>query len=74
MSYIQTVKVKATDPEQGAFVIINEVDFDPAVHEAFEEETEAQQATKQGKTTKQGKAAKAAPETDGPAGAEDSPA
>ena len=33
---VQTIKVKPTDPEQGEYVVINEADFDPAVHERFE--------------------------------------
>lgn len=32
----KTVKIKATDPEQGEFVVINESDFDPTVHERVE--------------------------------------
>ena len=35
---VPTIKVKATDPEQGEFVLINESDFDSAVHERFEAE------------------------------------
>lgn len=30
---IPTVRIKATDPEQGEFIVINESDFDPTKHE-----------------------------------------
>lgn len=36
-SRVPTVRVKATDPEQGEFVTINAADFDPAVHERFDD-------------------------------------
>ena len=55
---LPTVKVKASDPEQGAFVIINESDFDAAVHELYAEPAEAAPA----KASKATKAAK--PEAD----------
>lgn len=32
-----TIKIKATDPEQGAFVVINESDFDAEKHELYVE-------------------------------------
>jgi hypothetical protein len=33
---IPTIKVKPQSAEQGDFVLINEADFDPKVHERFE--------------------------------------
>jgi hypothetical protein len=33
---VATLRIKATDPEQGEFVIINEADFDPEQHERFD--------------------------------------
>ena len=33
MPNIATIRIKALDPEQGAFVVINEADFDPEVHD-----------------------------------------
>lgn len=33
---IPTIKVKPWGPDQGDFVVINEADFDPAVHTRFE--------------------------------------
>lgn len=42
-----TVKVKSTAPEeQGPYVIINEADFNPDVHELYDEATEAAKPTK----------------------------
>lgn len=34
---IETVKVKATDPEQGDYVLINADDFNEATHEIYDE-------------------------------------
>lgn len=59
---LPTVKVKASDPEQGAFVIINEADFDPAVHELYVEPTEA--APAEAAPAKASKAKAAKPEAD----------
>ena len=33
---LETVKIKAKDPEQGDFVVINKADFDPAIHELLD--------------------------------------
>jgi hypothetical protein len=46
-----TVKIKATDPEQGEFVVINEADFDPKkqtlyVEPVADEEPAADKANK----------------------------
>lgn len=35
---IPTIKVKPWGADQGEFVLINEADFDPAVHQRFEAE------------------------------------
>ena len=38
---METLKIKSTHPEsQGAFVVINEEDFDPEIHELFEDDDE----------------------------------
>lgn len=37
-----TMRVRATDPEQGEFVIINTVDFDPGTHVPYDTEAEKQ--------------------------------
>lgn len=39
MDIVPTVKVKPWGKDQGDFVEINEEDFDPKVHKAFEEES-----------------------------------
>jgi hypothetical protein len=33
---VPTIRVKPSSPEQGEFVIINEADFDPDLHERFD--------------------------------------
>ncbi|PLC06403.1 hypothetical protein CY658_05045 [Variovorax sp. RO1] len=33
----ETIRVKASDPEQGEFVVINKSDFDEKLHELHEE-------------------------------------
>jgi hypothetical protein len=35
-----TMRVKATDPEQGEFILINTSDFDSAVHTPFDKDAE----------------------------------
>lgn len=35
MTDIATIRIKALDPEQGAFVVINEADYDPEVHDLY---------------------------------------
>lgn len=37
MSSCPTVKIMPSDPEQGDYVVINEEDFDPAIHTAYVE-------------------------------------
>lgn len=39
---IPTIKIDATHPDQGDYVIINEEDFDPAVHARYIEGIEFQ--------------------------------
>ena len=41
MDTCKTVRIKATDPEQGKFVVINESDFDDKKHELFVEEEQS---------------------------------
>lgn len=36
MSPVPTIKIKPWSSDQGAFVLINETDFDPGRHELFE--------------------------------------
>lgn len=36
---MKTIKIKPSSPDQGEFVVINESDFDPKVHELAEGET-----------------------------------
>lgn len=43
MADIATVKVKPWSPDQGDFVLINESDFDPEVHELVDPAPEAKQ-------------------------------
>jgi len=38
---VPTVRVLPWAPSQGAFVVINEADFDPSVHTLFVDATEA---------------------------------
>lgn len=40
MSQPETVKIKPSHPSQGAFVLINKSDFNPEMHELFEDEPE----------------------------------
>lgn len=35
---IETMKVMPTDPSQGRWVVINVSDFNPEIHEPYEEE------------------------------------
>lgn len=36
---METLKIKSTNPEtQGDFIIINAEDFDPSIHELFEQQ------------------------------------
>ena len=59
-----TVKVKSTHPEtQGAFVEINEEDFNEAIHELYVESSE-EPAPAEKKLTKAEEAAKAKAEAD----------
>lgn len=41
MPDIATILIKALDPEQGAFVVINEADFDPETQELYAPEEPA---------------------------------
>lgn len=38
--FCETVKIKATDPEQGDYVVINKEDFVEGVHELYAEPKE----------------------------------
>lgn len=35
---IETMRVKPADPSQGRWVVINVTDFDPDIHEPYEED------------------------------------
>lgn len=55
-----TVRVVATDPtSQGGFVVINEADFDPAVHQLFGDAVQATETA-----PKRGRKPAAAPATE----------
>jgi hypothetical protein len=42
MSELKTIKIKASHESQGDYVLINESDFDPNVHELFDADGAAQ--------------------------------
>lgn len=46
--HVPTIRIKAADPAQGEFVVINELDFDPDKHELFDAPTKAADAAPRG--------------------------
>lgn len=49
MSHPKTIKVKPWGADQGDHVVINESDFDPSVHEKFEDADEKVEKSKRGR-------------------------